>query len=316
MHWTRRELRTSAARMLISAQRPIHVARRPGLADRFEELRTSLAIVETSGVNSAAAKLGIARSAASKRLSDLEARLGVTLVERTNKRQFGLTEVGRGYYRDARRILDELTAAESRLTGVESGEGRPVVVVAEPAVATHLLAGPIASFLKGRPGTRVTLATGGSENADVLVPTGSVPNGHLLVTYSRLVVGAPSYLETRGEPASPADLLGHLGIGVSANGSSDWRFGTGSSTKPVIALDVPDVDAALAAAIAGVGLVQLPSYICERAIEAGMLRPVMDKHVVTGERVSIARGEKADLTADLLLEHLKTSLRHGTVRRG
>ncbi|TPG16405.1 LysR family transcriptional regulator [Sphingomonas koreensis] len=114
------------------------------VADKFEDLRNFAAVVENGGVNAAAAALGIAKSAVSRRLGELEARLGVSLVERSTRR-FEPTALGRDYYTKATTILAALDALDAGMG--DSAVVSTVKVMSEPSLMTSLVAPALASFL-------------------------------------------------------------------------------------------------------------------------------------------------------------------------
>lgn len=279
------------------------------VVDRFEELRTFATIVEAGGVNAAAANLGIAKSAISRRLSELEARLDVKLVDRDTRR-FGTTNVGQAFYRDCRRILDEVDAAERRLQPSEDSV-EDVIVAAERDLANHLLVEPIASFLDRRRGLRVIVqrpdvAVG---PAQVFLTTGPAMQGRRVLDTRLLVVASPAYLNEQGEPANPADLPRHHAVSTRSHDGVEWTFRGGSFEAAHVRLVVEDSETATAAVIAGAGLAQLPDYVCRRAIAAGALKRVMRRHEPAAEGVYLATVAEPSAAASALTDHLATELK-------
>ena len=124
------------------------------VADKFEDLRTFVSIVDNGGVNAAAAAMGMARSATSRRLSDLEARIGVTLIERTTRR-FEPTAAGRSYLRRAREILVAIDELDSG-SGGAFGDAAVNVAVSD-ALALAAVLPAIATFLEDNVGAAVAL---------------------------------------------------------------------------------------------------------------------------------------------------------------
>lgn len=277
------------------------------VADKFEELRTWITIVETGGVNAAAARLGIARSAASRRLSDLEARLGVTLLERTTRR-FDLTDTGRRFYDESRRIIADMEALERSLLGEVTG-GHRLIVATDRDLAADLLPELVAGYLSANPDVRLTfrIEAEATSDADVVVAPRQLTGGRTIARYQRLVVAAPALLEASGTPASPAELSGKPGIVVTA-AEGEWTFAAGATTPPDVVLEVADVAGARAAAIAGIGLAHLPSFSISRAIAAKELRSVMDAHSAPADVVQVAAGERRSAAADRLMDHLASNL--------
>jgi len=280
------------------------------VADKFEDLRTYIAIVEAGGVNSAAVKLEIAKSAASRRLSDLEERLGVTLIQRTT-RSFELTEAGRTFYNEARRILDDIASVEERLRVGGVGDSGQLVVVADRGLS-RLLMPAIAAFRGKHPGTGVCLRSDVAKaGADSLIVTtarlDTMRSGRGIGEFRSVLFASPTYLARSAPLRSPADLAEHDGVLVAAAGSSHWIFGSGTEILPRPAVTVADDEAALAAAIAGLGLARLPEFLAQSAVRArDLVGCLADHHVKT--LVSAYKPSRPSGGVDGLLDHLGASL--------
>ena len=285
------------------------------MADKFEDLRTYVAIIESGGVSAAAAKLGIAKSAVSRRLADLERRLSTSLVDRTTRR-LQLTGSGRILLREGQRLLADLAELEESIAGSASGS-TTISIAAEPLLARHLLAKALASFTSIHPRTRIDLLDGSeAPSSDVAVITGNGPDGHVLARTSRVVVAAPGYLADRDGLERLADLAGHRGIAVESAGARDWRFSGDMVARPEIAVSVPDCETGLAYAIAGAGLVQLPDYACRLAIFEGRLVSVLRAYEPEGVNVVARPVRQPTDEIDQLIGHLKSALGGGRPTAG
>ena len=276
--------------------------------DRFEELRTFVTIVDAGGVNAAASKLGIARSAASRRLSDLEARLGSTLVDRTTRR-FELTDTGRTLLERSRRLLTELDAIERSLR--PSGEhDAELSVAADPLISARLLAEAIASFQRSHPKVRLRiLSDTGDGEAQVAIRVADEAGGRALSSFRTVLVATPAYLAEYGEPSTPADLGVHKGVVATVPGQgANWTFKSGGGAMPEIAAEVSDAALALSLAIAGAGLAQLPSYLTDDAVAAGALRVVMTAHEPPTREVRAFQGERRSPLSDRFVDHVASHL--------
>ncbi|MEG3171169.1 LysR family transcriptional regulator [Sphingomonas sp. ZB1N12] len=280
------------------------------MADKFEDLRTYIAIVESGGVNAAAAKLEIAKSATSRRLSDLEERLGVTLILRTT-RSFELTEAGRTFYGESRRILDDMASVEERLRIGGTGAAGHLVVAADRGLS-RLLMPSIASFHEAHPDTRITLrsdvANAGSDT--LVVTTGHVDPeraSRRIGEFRSGVFASPTYLARSGQLRTPADLAAHDGILVAASDHSSWIFGSGNTIRPRPVLTVADNEAALAAANANLGLAQLPAFLADAAVRAGDLVACLADHDATTV-INAAKPSVSSAEVDGLLDHLIAAL--------
>lgn len=250
------------------------------MADKFEDLRTYVTVVTCGGVNAAASELGIAKSAVSRRLSDLEARLGVSLIERA-RRGFEVTALGRDYFRQATEILARLEEMDAVIAAPAADA--IVTITASPPLLIHLVAPALAAIRK-----RADLP------AIDLVRFEPARIGDVTLTYDRdaaegfdtrpvrtvgtMVCAAPAYLAERGTPQSPTDLAEHHAIVIVDAARTDWTFGDTAPRRPTVSLRVPDEETALAAAVAGLGLVQLPDFVVAKAIADGRLSAVLTRH--------------------------------------
>lgn len=283
---------------------------RDTVADKFEDLRTYVAIVESGGVNAAAAKLELARSAASRRLSDLEQRLGVVLIQRTT-RTFELTEVGRSFYKESRRILEDIAAIEGRLrNGDDNAEG--LITVAIERSLTTLLMPAVAAFRARNPAVRISIDGGvGDADASVLVITsGRIDPKRRSIEIGRYrsgVQGSPAYLHRARPLNSPADLAEHDGIIVAEASPSDWLFGSGLAIRPQETIMVPDAFSAMSAAIAGLGIAHLPTFLTEAAVRAGDLAACLVGYDTTSV-ISASKPEQMSADVDALVDHLIAGL--------
>jgi DNA-binding transcriptional LysR family regulator len=224
------------------------------VADRFEDLRTFLTIVSAGGVNAAASGLGIAQSAVSRSLSDLERRLGVALMDRSHRR-FELTATGFEYARRARAVLTSLDELDA---SVEPRSERPIVKRRAPSVIlTHAIVPALAAIRERLEETQVLVSLfndDGNENdeaPDVLITDrmlGGDREPRLLFTSTLLLCAAPSHLSTHDAPREPRDLDLHPAI-VIGRGEPEWHLGEQRRTIAQVSLISDDIDAAAAAAV-------------------------------------------------------------------
>ena len=273
------------------------------MVDRFEELRTYIAIVETGGVNAAAAKMGIARSAVSRRLSELEARLGVTLVERTTRR-FELTGAGQRYYAQSKRVMGELDRIDAAVGGL--GEDAITIVVEISPDHVGVIANALADFLTANPGTTLDIVSrAGHGGSDIAISTTDHAKGRPVGGLDPIVVCAPSYVEKRGAPEGPSDLGDHIAIVIDgAHGA--WTFKSGVEVAPRAVVKTDSASSALSLAIAAAGVAQLPRTMCAPAIEAGMLTEVLSD-AQPKQQPLFAHIRDGSSAADALLDHIVRS---------
>jgi DNA-binding transcriptional LysR family regulator len=259
--------------------------------DRFDELQTFVRVVEAGGISAAAGRMGIAKSAVSRRLQELENRLDAQLLQRTT-RSMHLTDAGREFYERALRILDELDEAEqSLLSGQQALGGRLRINAPLSLGLRHLL--PVIELLQGQhpqlvfdldlDDREVNLI---EEGVDLLLRVGTLEDSTLvarqLCPIRFLYCASPDYLARRGEPRQASDLSAHDGIGYNLTPEvQQWPFGVVQGRllhKPHIRLATNNGDMILKAAEAGLGIAMLPTFICHEAIEQGRLRPILRQH--------------------------------------
>ncbi|MBX7099367.1 MAG: LysR family transcriptional regulator [Myxococcaceae bacterium] len=234
-------------------------------------VRVFVAIVETKGVRLAARALGLPRSTVSRKLAELEARLGLSLLNRTT-RTVSLTDAGQAYFARAVQALGALDDAERALR--EAG-GRPtgtLRITASPAMAQQRGGELLARFLTDHPDVRVVLDLSErhvdlvAEGFDVALRGGPMVDSTLVARQLRsaqaYLYASRGYLKARGTPKTLADLERHDCI---VHGSSaaapQWTFMVGRTRKavPVQARLVANNLAVVRAAVeAGLGIGWLP----------------------------------------------------------
>lgn len=256
--------------------------------DRFEAMRVLITVVDAGGFSAAARRSGLPLATVSRRVADLESHLGSRLLDRTSRR-VELTDTGRDYVEAARRILSELGEAE-RIAAGEYATPRGLLTVTAPLVFGRLHVVPvIVDFLKAYPDVSVNLTLNDrivsfdEDHVDIAVRIGALPHSSLVAIrlgeVSRIVCASPDYLEQKVIPARPADLTSHDCITFEGMAMSDgWRFGEGKAATVVpirSRLIVNTAEAALDAAIAGLGLTRVLSYQATTALRDGKLRTVL-----------------------------------------
>ncbi|RKH48186.1 LysR family transcriptional regulator [Corallococcus sicarius] len=244
-------------------------------------------VVTTGGITSAAERLGLRKSTVSRRLSALEERLGIRLLER-NTRRLRLTEAGREYHAQCARLVAdarEVNAALSESRGTPQGTLR----IATLSLLGELLTPVIAELLLRQPRLRVEVSLAQThvdlvaEEYDLALRTGPLADSSLVARrLGRVRTGcyaSPAYLSRHGTPQSPEELAAHECVLLAEPGSDEvWFFGEGRSarTVPVAGrLRVPSVRAGQAAARAGLGIVRLPASLVADDVRAGLLVPVL-----------------------------------------
>ena len=261
--------------------------------DRFAALQAFVAVAELRSFSAAARRLRIAKSAISRQVGALEAALGVRLFNRTT-RSLSLTEVGRGYFERAERILADLSEADEAVGEMRSAPRGKLRVSAPMSFGFLHLTPALCDFLARYPEVDVDVALSDrfvdlvEEGFDVAVRIAVLPDSSLiarrLAPARAVICASPAYLARRGEPKIPDDLAGHDCLFNSNLPSGrEWRFvgRDGSPTRVAVKgrLSLNNGDALRVAALHGFGLVRLPTFIVGRDLQAGMLTSVLDGYL-------------------------------------
>jgi DNA-binding transcriptional LysR family regulator len=241
-------------------------------------MRIFVQVAETGGFAQAARLLHMSPPAITRAISALEDQIGVRLLNRTT-RSVKLTEAGRGYLDDCRRILAEMADADAAAAGAH-GNPTGTLTVTGSVLFGHIYVLPILlDYLDRHPAV-----TGRSlfvdrlvniveEGIDVAVRIGHLPDSGLSAirvgSVRRVICGAPAYFEYHAVPQAPADLARHRIIGP------DGR--TSVTVHPQLFCNTNE--AAIAAAEQDWGLTRVLSYQVEPALAAGRLVTILDDHM-------------------------------------
>ncbi|RWF77549.1 MAG: LysR family transcriptional regulator [Mesorhizobium sp.] len=257
--------------------------------DRLEAMSLFVAAVEAGSLSAAGRRFGIPLATVSRKVSDLERHLKTRLLNRST-RQLTLTDAGHAYLAACRRILDEVGEAERAAAGEYSAPTGELIITA-PIVFGRLHVLPVVTgFLAAYPDVTIRLMLAdritqlSEEHIDLAVRIGELPDSSLVATrigsIRRVVCASPAYLAGHGMPETPRDLAAHNCItfeGLTAPAA--WTFATGKTELAVpirSRLRVNTAEAAVDAAIAGVGLTRVLSYQITAAVRAGTLRAVLE----------------------------------------
>jgi DNA-binding transcriptional LysR family regulator len=256
--------------------------------DRFESMSAFVAVAKSGGFSAASREVGIPLATLSRRVADLEAELGVRLLRRST-RQVVLTETGATFYKTCQRVLDDLRDAEEAVTG-EYRSPKGELTVTAPLGFGRLHLQPVAlEFLAAYPEINLRLLLVDrvvdlvEEHVDLALRIADLPDSSLVARplgHVRMVVSASGdYLARRGAPRHPAELVAHDCIAWSTLGPLDtWWFREGDRDRafPIrTRLSTTTADSAIAAAEAGLGLVQTTCYQAEQGMRSGALSIVL-----------------------------------------
>ena len=257
--------------------------------DRFEQIQTFVRVVEAGSLSAAADRLGIAKSAVSRRLAELESRLGVQLLNRTTRR-IHLTDSGRQYYQRCLNILADLEDSEQQVSSVHT-ELRGNIRIAAPLSFGILHLAPVLNdFLKEHNELVLDLDLNDrlvnlmDEGVDLGIRIGQLDDSSLvarrLAPARRLLCASPEYLRIHGEPSHPEALKHHRGLSYSNISDAQlWQFtrddGSTISVRVPPRMRANNGDVLLQAAIDGLGILASTTFIAYKAIQQGRLKPIL-----------------------------------------
>jgi len=254
----------------------------------LNDLQFFASVVEHGGYAAAERALGIPKSRLSRRIAQLEADLGVRLLQRS-ARKFAVTEVGQDVYRHAQSMIAEAQAAREAVDRV-SAVPRGTVRVSCPVTLAQRMVGPLLpEFLAAFPEVRVQLIVS-NRRVDV-IPEGidialRVRNkldedGELVIRRfgetAELLVASTDYLAKHGRPSHPSELSQHATLSSSEDDMQQrWTLhGPEGAVERVELRPVlmsSDFTVLLAAAMAGQGIALIPETVCAYAVRAGQLK--------------------------------------------
>lgn len=294
--------------------------------DRLDAMSVLVAAVEAGSLSGAARRLRMPLATVSRKVSDLEQRLNARLLERSARR-LALTDVGESYVAACRRILEEVAEAERAVQG-EYRAPRGELTVTAPIVFGRVHVGPLAvEFLRMYPDIDLRLRLADhvlhltDDRIDVAVRIGVLGDSSLVATpvgeIRRVACASPAYFAARGMPRSPGDLIRHDCITFEGIASPRaWTFAGARASAVAVRsrLAVNDAEAAVDAAVAGLGVAHLLSYQAAEAVRDGTLvlaledfaPPPVPVHVVhTGVR---PLPQKVRAFLDFLVPRLRAAL--------
>lgn len=280
--------------------------------DRLDAMTVLIAVVDAGSLSAAARRLGMPLATVSRKIGELEGHLKTRLLTRTT-RQLSLTEAGRSYVAACRRILEDVGEAERAATG-EYSEPKGELAITAPVVFGRLHVLPVvAEFLARYPeiGVRIMLADSIvnllEEHVDLAARIGELPDSALVAmrvgAIRRVVCASPDYLAAHGVPAHPRDLAAHACITSDGLTSArSWAFWLG---KEAVSLPVRSrlvlntAEAAIDAAMLGVGLTRVLSYQVASAVREGKLQVVLEAFEPPPWPVSLVHAGQAPLPLKL-----------------
>jgi DNA-binding transcriptional LysR family regulator len=290
-------------------------------------METFIRVVEAGSFSAAAKRLRVGQPAVSKSVAQLEERLGVRLLIRS-PRGLTPTEAGQNFYERARRTVEEADEADIAARGASAGLTGPLRVSAAVTLARLHIVPRLPVFLAAHPNLSVDLILSDrqvdliQEDVDIAFRTGELRDSSLIIrkiaTCRRLVLGAPSYFERAGVPATPAELSRHAAVIYSEQregvGGDSWSLRQGELEMSVTLSGRVRVSAAegvRAAVIGGMGLAIASEWMFAPEIASRAVRAVVtDWALPTLDLWAVfPTGRRTDAKARAFAAFVETQLR-------
>ena len=293
--------------------------------DKFASMEVFVAVVEAGSLTAAATRFGISSAMAGKHIRSLETRLATRLLTRTTRRQ-SLTEIGRQYYEQCRRILAEVKEAESLAEAMASAPRGVLKVTVPLTYGVEVFVPAMTDYLSAWPDVILELDLSNrisdlvDEGFDAAVRIGQLPDSSFvarpLKPYRMRACASPEYLARAGTPRIPADLAHHECLGFLHWGREGlWRLdgdAQGESQLRPGRFRANNGQALKMAALRGFGLVLQPEALLAKEIASGQLVSVLEDYLPAGIPVHLiySRDRRAapKLTTfiDFVIERLGT----------
>ncbi|MGO4484693.1 LysR family transcriptional regulator [Rhizobium pisi] len=282
-------------------------------------------VVEAGSFTAAARLLAMPKTTVSRRIAALEREVGVRLLQRTT-RSLKLTDAGRLYYEESSQALRSLEQAKFRLAEARAEPAGTIRISAPVGFGGHFLSATIFDFLATYPKSRVELRLTDDrlnliENGiDLAFRTGILEDSTLIArklgSTHRILCASPDYLARCGAPDRPADLSRHDCVIAGPSAANAHWVLEGADRQETISVSgrfaANEMQAVMAAAIAGYGIAQLPYGVAEACIKDGRLHRVLDGYTTPAGGLHVVYPSSRHLSPlvkafiELAIDHLNT----------
>jgi DNA-binding transcriptional LysR family regulator len=259
--------------------------------NQIEQMQTFVRVVEAGSITKAAEQMHIAKSAISRKLHELETRLGASLLSRTTRSQ-ALTDIGRQYYHDCLRILNDIYETEGQISNTQTRLVGKIKMSVPLSYGLNVLSPLLTEFKARHPNIefdidlsdrRVDLI---EEGFDLAIRIADLKDSNLiankLTDVQLLLCASPNYLEQHGRPSHPNDLLSHQRLNYSDQ-AEGWLFedatGRSISVKVPYSITANNGDFLVQAACNHLGFTLVPDFIAQPFIQQGKLESVLEDYL-------------------------------------
>jgi len=259
---------------------------------QLEDMRIFVRIVEAGGIGKAADQLGLAKSGISRSLAALENRLGVQLINRTTRR-ISLTGVGHEYYEAAVKLIGDVSELDALTANAETSlQGHLRLAVPLSFGLCHLSAA-IDDFVVEHPGLTFHIDFSDrhvdlvEQGVDLAIRITDLKDSSLkarrICPVRLRLCASPDYLETHGTPGHPDDLKNHSILSYDIGGGTALKLDDGKGNVQLVQISSRMVanngDFLRDMALAGHGIVLLPTFISWKSLADGGLVSVLEPYI-------------------------------------
>lgn len=275
------------------------------------ELEFFSILISAGSLSAAAGELNLTPPAVSKRLAQLEARLGVRLLNRST-RHFNITPEGEIYLNRCRQIIQDIHEMEQEVLSLRSEPKGLLRINTTPGFGRNYIARAISAFLKQYPGMEVQLMLDSNQpdpasgDFDIGIRFGLPPDSNIvarkIMTNRRFVCASPIYLRDHPKPLIPADLAKHNCIVLKQDESASgiWRFKNGEISETVKVhgtLSSNDGEVAVNWALEGHGVLIRAEWDVNKYIQSGRLVRLLEEYELPAADIYVVYPERRYLSA-------------------
>ena len=258
---------------------------------QLEDMGVFIRVVEAGGISRAAEQLGLAKSAVSRRLLELETRLGVRLLNRTT-RTSSLTDSGQHYYERAIKIFDDVNELNTMTSDLNTRLEGSLKLAAPLSFGLYHLSSAIEAFTSQHPSLIINIDFSDrhvdlvEEGIDLAFRITTLKDSTLIARKISpiriLLCASPDYLKQYGTPVTPDELNDHQLLHYQFPGSSSWKLTDKKGKEHKVQINARMIanngDFLKDMAIAGHGIFACPTFLCWRAIATGDLVPILSDY--------------------------------------
>lgn len=265
--------------------------------DNLDDMILFIEVAECGGFTPAGARLGVPKSTISQRIAQLEARLGLRLLNRST-RHVSLTSSGQVYIEFCRRVRSEAASAEIAMANLREQPIGSLRITCPEVTASYFMPEFLRGFSEQCPKIEVEIIATNrhldliQERIDFTFRVGPVPRLDLIVrkisSIKRVLIAAPAYITTHPVITRPDDLFQHRCLIHDVQ--TEWEFSQNlarSSLRPPASMTSDSMGFLLQSCMAGVGVALLPAYVCAPYIATGALVPLLTRWQVPSYEMSM-----------------------------